>query len=330
MTSENLEQVPGVVGDEDRATVTTTIEDAVSAAVEQLPPLRKWVAKRQLRRQSVRDDVYANVALALVNDERARDCCPAHSMQSLENRYGSYGAATVEVYSADWAQFLELLVEYLPQILSILMQFFGVLVLALGLCLAGSSNATACDLNPLSRAAIVVKAPAKAVSTTLVRLQSRRPLLDALTTPRPRQAVTRAGATVCGPGGCVTTPAPVAIATQPQSVLVRTVAPVQAPAVSFVQAPVAQRNAGIVLRSLRPIATTPATPAGDCAACGPVAAAVVAQYTACDPVAAPAAAVTVYQAPARPATFGESVRARGGIFRGGIFRTIFSRFGCRR
>lgn len=198
---------------------TTTIAEAVSAAVQQLPPLRRWFATRMMAKQKVREDVYTMVAMKLAESSRAAAMMPPASYTALAAKPpgSGYGATEVEVYTADWSSFLKLLMEYLPMILDIIMKYFVLAVLLLCLGLAQGTPAAACDLDPLTRAHIRVAAKAYTfVGLTL-----------------PTRAVQ-----VCGPDGCTTALVPVSRPAPVRAVLSAATRPLVRPTVVLQSAPV--------------------------------------------------------------------------------------------
>lgn len=107
--------------------MTHTLPQAVDLAIDQLGPVRKSFMKRLMNRPKIREAIIENVALKLSDDERVKALGPEFGQYLGQVMSGQTGLMTA-AFSIDTAkleQLLKLIVEYLPQIIQIIMMLFA-------------------------------------------------------------------------------------------------------------------------------------------------------------------------------------------------------------
>lgn len=121
-----------------------SLSQALDQAVAKLPLLRRVTTQRRFRRNpEYRTAVLEEIAIKLVDDQRAVEILGADFCENL-----LHGSITVETaFEVDridnFERLLKIIVEYLPQILSLILRLFASLILALIFSIAASSTANA-------------------------------------------------------------------------------------------------------------------------------------------------------------------------------------------
>ena len=129
-----------------KAEQITNLSQALDAAVARLPLLRRSVTQRRFRRNpEYRAAVLDELTLQLAEDPRAVEILGADFCEGLlHGRCTVDTAFKIEVDRIDnLERLLKLIVEYLPQILSMILRLFASVLLVLCLTLAASSTANA-------------------------------------------------------------------------------------------------------------------------------------------------------------------------------------------
>ena len=118
-----------------------SISDLLDRAVEKLPFLRRVVTKRRFARNpEYRAAVLDEIALKLVDDPRAVELLGVGFCDTLCSGEATVETAFFEVDKIDnLERILKIIVEYLPQILAIVMKLFAASILFLALAFMTSS-----------------------------------------------------------------------------------------------------------------------------------------------------------------------------------------------
>lgn len=112
-----------------------TLDQALDAAVDKLPFVRRRVMKNRLRSSRYRETLLAELVLKLHDDQ---DCC-AMGMQPL--MANASGATVFTFDPSQLAAFLELILKYLPLLLELLLPLFSsVLWMIFALSLSSSTT----------------------------------------------------------------------------------------------------------------------------------------------------------------------------------------------
>ena len=123
---------------------SVSLSGLLTQAVDSLPLLRRKVIQRRFRRNpDYRQAVLDEIAIKLVDDERAVEILGPRFCEQLLS-----GDCTVETaFEVDrldnLERLLKIIVEYLPQILAIVMRLFGAFILFVALLFVSPSTASA-------------------------------------------------------------------------------------------------------------------------------------------------------------------------------------------
>lgn len=117
-----------------------SVSDLLDRSVEKLPFLRRTVTKFRFRNKAYRAAVLNELAIQLIDDPRAVELLGADFCANLANGSITVETAFIDVDKIDnLERILALIVEYLPQILAIVMKLFAASVLFLALAFSTSS-----------------------------------------------------------------------------------------------------------------------------------------------------------------------------------------------
>jgi hypothetical protein len=104
------------------ATADYSMSELLDKAVEQLPKLRKKVTKRRLRDPEFREALLDEMCLKCCEDDKCVAILGAYAPALLSGEL-----STTEKFSLDLDQlerFLQILIEYLPKLLEIILPLF--------------------------------------------------------------------------------------------------------------------------------------------------------------------------------------------------------------
>ncbi len=172
-----------------------TLDQALDAAVDKLPFVRRRVMKNRLRSNQYRENLLAELVLKLHDDE---DCC-AMGMQPL--MAGASGATVFTFDPSQLAAFLDLILKYLPLLLNLLLPLFSSLVWML-IALSVSNTAIAQQKICINGTCYTIATPTPAPplmpvvnATAKATVQATRSIVEVAIPPYPRvqQAVSSRG-----------------------------------------------------------------------------------------------------------------------------------------
>lgn len=101
-------------------TVTKTLDQLLDEAVEKMPWLRRRVMKRRLRRKKNREAVIDELRLKLADDSRVQEMGMASMMLSEDVT----GETPLPIDLDQLERLLQIIIEYLPTIIELIMAFF--------------------------------------------------------------------------------------------------------------------------------------------------------------------------------------------------------------
>ena len=122
-----------------------SLSNLLDKAVDTLPPLRRVVTKRRFKLSpKYREMVLDELAIKLIDDERAVQLLGVDFCDKLCQGTVTVETAFFEVDRIDnLERLLKIIVEYLPQILTIVLRIFGMFTLFLALIFLSPGNASA-------------------------------------------------------------------------------------------------------------------------------------------------------------------------------------------
>lgn len=141
------------------STIQKNLEELVWDAIERAPWWRRGPYRRRMRRDRSREIILQELRMKLADCDR----CAEMGYQQLMRSSAVTNTTRFEVDLDNLEQFFQLILEYLPQIMEMILSFFddssrravraaSVVLVLLGL--AQTSRVTAQELNPLTKAEI--------------------------------------------------------------------------------------------------------------------------------------------------------------------------------